>query len=139
MFGDFSDKDFALMLLSVDNFDRSCLDLVNLTKDRGVPLKMVSELVNIQRNEYGLHYIEHTSYRDLSLDTVVSGREYFFNSEKLRLTLSTLVTMCGDGRAIDIDNICKIMREVSKFLSFKINYKYDISEYIETLKGFKSE
>lgn len=139
MFGDFSDKDFALMLLSVDNFDRSCLDLVNLTKDRGVPLKMVSELVNIQRNEYGLPYIEHTSYRDLSLDTVVSGREYFFNSEKLRLTLSTLVTMCGDGRAIDIDNICKIMREVSKFLSFKINYKYDISEYIETLKGFKSE
>lgn len=139
MFGDFSDKDFALMLLSVDNFDRSCLDLVNLTKDRRVPLKMVSELVNIQRNEYGLPYIEHTSYRDLSLDTVVSGKEYFFNSEKLRLTLSTLVTMCGSGRAIDIDNICKIMREASKFLSFKINYKYDISEYIETLKGFKSE
>ena len=139
MFGDFTDKDFALMLLSVDNYDKSCLDLVNLTKDRGVPLKMVSELVNLQRKEYNLSYADHTSFRDLSLDIIVSGKEYFFNSEKLRLTLATLATMYKDGKDTDIDNICKIMREVRKFLSFKINYKYDISEYIETIKKFKSE
>lgn len=139
MFGDFSDKDFALMLLSVDNYDKSCLDLVNLTKDRGVPLEIVSELVNLQRVEYGLYYVNHNSFKDLSLDIVVSGKEYFFNAEKLRLTLATLATMYKGGKDIDIDNICKIMREVRKFLSFKINYKYDISEYIETLKKFKSE
>lgn len=137
MFGDFSDKDFALVIMSVERYNQSCTDLVNLTKDKEIPLSLVSSLVNIQRKQYNLHDMRHTTHRDLLLDVVISGSKYFFNSENLRLVLATLVTMCSSNKTIDVEDICRITREVKKFLSFKINYTYDISMYIETLSKFK--
>lgn len=133
MFGDFSDKDFAFVLMSVENYNKSCADLASIARDKGIPLYLVSSLVNVQRMEYDLPVVKHTYFRELLLDTVVSGNKYFFNSENLKLSLATLVTVYDGG----IENVCRIMKEVKKFLSFKINYSYEISEYEKTLAYFK--
>lgn len=137
MFGDFSDKDFAQVILSVENYDLGCKNLVDLAKDKGIPLELISSLVNIQRKEYNLYSVSHADYRDILLDEVVSGNKYFFNSENLKLILATIVTLCDDGNSIDIKHICRIAKEVKKFLSFKINFSYEISEYLEELLNFK--
>ncbi|MGV3076479.1 hypothetical protein ACEE21_15500 [Clostridium baratii] len=133
MFGDFSDKDFALVLMSVENYNKSCSDLVKMAEDKEIPLYLVSSLTNVQRIEYDLPVVKHTHFRDLLLDTVISGNKYFFNSENLKLSLATLVTVY-DG---SVKDVCRIMKEVKKFLSFKINYNYEISEYVKTLACFK--
>lgn len=137
MFGDFSDKDFALAVMSAENYNKSCKDLVNMAEDKGVPLYLVSSLTNVQRMEYGLRIVKHSHFKDLLLDTVISGNEYFFNSENLKLSLATLVTVHDGSIRVDVENVCRIMKEVKKLLSFKINHNYEISEYEKTLAYFK--
>lgn len=133
MLSDFNDRDFAFILLSVENYSKSCLELVNATKEKRIPLYIISELVNIQRAQYGLGVIRHISHKDLQLDAVVSGSKYFFHSENLKLVLSTLIVVGIE----DIDNTCKILMGVEKMLSFKISYTYDISNYIQILFKYK--
>ncbi len=137
MFGDFDDRDFAKLLLAVESYSRGCLSLVKEAKDKKIPLNLVSQLVNLQRKGYDLSYVNHSSYRDLQLDPVVSGKEYFFNSENLKLALATLITINSDGTDnIDREYTCKIMKEVKKFLSFKIKFNFNIIEYCEIIRTF---
>ena len=137
MFGDFSDRDFAKLLLAVENYNIDCLGLVNAAKDKDVSLELVSQLVNLQREEYDLSKVEHSSFRDIVLDTVVSGNKYFFNSENLKLALATLITIKEKGNSsFDSEYVCKIMKEVKKFLSFKIKFSFEITKYCEVIKNF---
>lgn len=136
MFHDFSDEDFAKLLVAVENYNLSCLGLVSEAEGKGIPIELVSRLVNIQRKEYNLEVVDHSSYKDVKLDTVVSGNDYFFKSENLKLALATIVTVNGN-KGIDSDYTCKIMREVKKFLSFKISYNFGILGYYEMIKNFK--
>lgn len=136
MFSGFSDKDFAKLILSIENYDLSCKDLVNLSKDKGIPFNLVSSFVNIQRKEYDLPVVTHTDFRDILLDTVVSGNKYFFNSENLRLVLATMVVVY-DGANTDIEYVSRIMKEVKKFLSFKISIQFNTEEYIKELSILK--
>lgn len=138
MFLDFSDREFAIVLISVDGYSLGCVNLVNTAKDKGVPLDIVSSFVNIQRRQYNLPESHHMEYRDILLDTVVSGNTYFSGSENLRLALATLVSAFDEGsKEIDGEYICRIIRGVEKFLSFKINYSFDIDEYCKALINHK--
>lgn len=133
MFYDFSDKDFSLVMLSRDTFNElSCRDLVNTLKERGVNPCIVSKLVNVQRTKYNLDEVTHSDYKSILLDTVVSGRDYFFKCEGLRIILSCMVTTSKEG-VVDIDSIAKISKEVVRLVSFKTNHKYGIGEYIEAI------
>jgi len=136
VFHDFSDEDFAILLQAIENYSMSCLGLVNEAEGKGVPIELISRLVNIQRKEYDLEVINHSSYKDVKLDTVVSGSEYFFKSENLKLVLATTTSVKGN-RGNRYDYICKIMKEVKKFLSFKTNYNFSIVEYYEVIKNYK--
>lgn len=137
MISDFSDKDFAFVIKSIENYDKSCSELVQLAHDRNVPLHVISSLVNVQRMEYVLPVVRHDDIRDLLLDKVVSDSKYFFNSENLRLSLATLVSTHKGGTRIDFDMVKRVMEEVKRILSVKIAFTYEISEYLRTLAFFK--
>lgn len=141
MFSDFSDKEFAkLLVISEELYSLDCKELVTRLEKKEIPYDIVSKMVNIQREEYNLNIVNHSSYRDIKLDNVISGREYHFKSENLKLVLSSMVAelpyiqnMKGFSDE-NIISICKITRKGEKFLSFKIGFKYDTKIYLNTLK-----
>lgn len=137
MFGDFSDKDFALVVVSVDNYDRSCMDLVSRLRDMDIDYKLISDLVNVQRCEYGLDKVNHKDYKAILLDKVVSGSDYFFKCQNLKVILCTLVTVYSNDNGLNADHIIKIVKNVRKFVSFKINFNFDISKYCDELLNYK--
>lgn len=127
-------REFGLVLVSCERYDIGCVDLVKLASDRGIPLSVVSSFVNVQREKYNLDTVNHSSYKDLLLDTVVSGKEYFFKCENLKAALATLVTVFSDEGTVDVTSISRIMKGVAKNLTFTSTYQFDVDDYIDSLK-----
>lgn len=137
MLYDFSDRDFFLVMQSVENYNRSCLELIKINRDRGLSLGMLSSLVCVQRAEYGLEELYYSSYRGLLMDSVVSGAEYFFSAENLRLVLSVLVAVYeGVGSCLDYECICRICMGAGKVLSFSTGFRYDVTSYLGVVRKF---
>lgn len=136
LFKDFSDIEFAKLLIVVEKYDIPCFDLIKELEEYNVPVKLVSELVNTQRYEYGLNYENHTDYKSILLDKVVSGKDYCFKCENLRLVLSSLVvTIKYDKTGSIFSDVVKLVKRGEKFLSFKIDYKYNTKKYVDTFNS----
>lgn len=130
---DFTNEDFARIVLCIKNYEEGCESLIKLAREKEVPLDLISDFVNVQRGEYCLPLCIHLQYREVLLDSVVVDNKYMFKPQNLRVALSTIVSLYD---ITDINYICKIMKQTARFLSLETNYRFNMNEYILALSNF---
>lgn len=135
MFRSFDDENFT-RVMAVDSLkELSTIELINRLEERRFPYKIVSSLVNVQRDISDLPYNSHKSYSEIKDDAVIRLEE--FSSENLRLVLLSLVAelqfMSRNKDYTVRFSISKVIETVLNsrgYLSDWNGFAYEVEEFI---------
>lgn len=128
MINDLSIEDVGNLLTICNKSCCDCTELVLGVKELNYPELLISDLVNIQREKYGLDKSVHNSYKDILSDEIVCDGKYYFKCKSLKVILASLIV--GYGK---IPYIIKIITNGERLISQRVEHDIDCSSYLDKL------
>lgn len=122
MFGSSSASDFAKILLVEELSNSNIRDLIRSAEEVGVPLEVVSSLVNIQRGILGKGLVVYRGYHGVLVEDIIQNRrEYYRKCEELKMVLVLYIVEYRSakltGDKVDIFNIYRLLKSLNRYMS----------------------
>ena len=143
LFRSFDDEGFTRVMVVDSLKELSKLELLSRLEERRFPCRVVSSLVNVQRNMYDLPYNSHKSYSEVKDDAVIKLEE--FNSEDLRLVLLSLVAELqfmvrnkDFSVRFSVTKVIETLTNSRGYMSDWNGYSYSLEDFIFCLDNIES-